>query len=71
MNICSVIGTNIRKLRTTKNLSQEDLAFEAKMDRSYLSEIENGQKNLSVEVLEKLADALGVDIRDLFAGYKK
>lgn len=69
MDICSTIGTNIRKLRNSKSLSQEDLAFEAGIDRSYLSEIENGYKNLSVIMLEQIANALGVKVTELFRGY--
>ena len=62
MDICSVIGTNIRKVRNSKKLSQEELAFKAGIDRSYLSEIENGYKNLSVIMLEQIAIALGVKV---------
>lgn len=69
MDVCSAVGTNIRKLRNSKNLSQEELAFSAEIDRSYLSEIENGQKNLSVAILDQIANALGVKITDLFRGY--
>lgn len=71
MDLCSVIGSNIRKLRTAKGLSQEELAFRAEIDRSYLSEIENGHKNMSVMVLDQIAAALEVDLRELFEGYKR
>ena len=70
MDVCSIIGTNIRKLRNSKKLSQEELAFSAEIDRSYLSEIENGQKNLSVAMLDHIAVALDVRITELFVGYK-
>jgi len=70
MDVCSTIGTNIRKLRNSRKLSQEELAFNAGIDRSYLSEIENGHKNLSVVVLDQIASALGVKIMQLFTGYK-
>ncbi len=70
MEIYSVIGTNIRRLRNSKELSQEELAFRAEIDRSYLSEIENGQKKLSVAILDQIANALKVKITDLFVGYK-
>jgi transcriptional regulator with XRE-family HTH domain len=69
MDLCSVIGTNIRKLRTANGWSQEELAFRAGIDRSYLSEVENGHKNLSVNVLDQIAAALGMDIGEMFAGY--
>jgi len=57
-------------LRNSQKLSQEELAFRADIYRSYLSEIENGYKNLSVVVLEQIANALQVNICDLFVGYK-
>jgi transcriptional regulator with XRE-family HTH domain len=71
MDLCSVIGSNVRKLRTAKKLSQEELAFRAEIDRSYLSEIENGHKNPSVVMLDQIAAALGVDLRELFEGYRR
>lgn len=68
MTICDRVGTNIRKLRNGKKLSQEELAHEAGMDRSYLSEIENGRKNISIMMLEQIADALGVKPTFLLGG---
>lgn len=59
------IGQNIAKLRKYKKLSQEDLAGAAEIDRSFLSEIENGHKNLSVLVLLKIAKALGVKPQEI------
>jgi transcriptional regulator with XRE-family HTH domain len=70
MDIRSVIAANIRKLRTSKKLSQDELAADAGIDRSYISEIENGLKNPSVLVLDKIANALDVKITALFAGYR-
>ncbi len=46
-------------------MSQEELAFEAGIDRSYLSEIENGYKNVGIAVLEQVARALGVPVTEL------
>lgn len=65
MKICALVGNNIRKLRIKRGLSQEELAFNAGMDRSYLSEIENGRKNLSLLMLEQIASALKVKPADL------
>lgn len=62
MNICSTVGTNIRRLRQAKKMSQEELAFQAGIDRSYLSEIENGYKNVGISVLEQIARALEVPL---------
>jgi len=66
MELCKKIGQKIRKARTVKKISQEELAHNAGIDRFYLSEIENGHKNLSVLILEQIADALEMDIKELF-----
>lgn len=71
MDICALIGTNIRKIRNSKKLSQEECAFRAGIDRSYLSEIENGYKNLSVLVLEQIANGLDEEITVFFKGHGK
>ena len=60
MTILKKIGQRIVALRDEQGLTQEDLAGRAEMDRSYLSEIENGHKNLSVVSLCRLAEALDV-----------
>ena len=60
MSSLKKIGQRISHLRKQKGLTQEDLAGLTEMDRSYLSEIENGHKNLSVVVLLKIAKALKV-----------
>lgn len=65
MNICKTVGTNIKKLRQSKKMSQEELAFNAGIDRSYLSEIENGYKNVGIAVLELIATGLDVSVADL------
>ena len=71
MDLCSTLGANIRRLRTARGLSQEELAYRAQIDRSYLSEIENGKKNLGVLVLEAIAAALEVEAVALFKGYRR
>ena len=70
MNVCSIVGSNIKKARNSKKLSQEELAVKAEIDRPNLSLIENGHKNLSVVTLDKIARALNVKIASLFSGYK-
>jgi transcriptional regulator with XRE-family HTH domain len=54
------IGHLIAKLRKQAGLTQEDLAGKAEIDRSYLSEIESGKKNISIKMLKKIAKALDV-----------
>jgi transcriptional regulator with XRE-family HTH domain len=65
MKTLQKIGHNIAQARKDAGFSQEDLAGLAEMDRSYLSEIENGKKNLSVLALLKIAKALGVEVGEL------
>lgn len=60
MNICNTVGNNIRSLRKQSALSQEELAFRAGIDRAYLSQVENGKKNISIMVLAQLATELKV-----------
>lgn len=60
------IGKNIREYRKKLNLSQIELAVEVGIDRAYLSEIENGRTNTSINILYAISDALKIDITDLF-----
>ena len=60
MTTLKSIGTKIAEARKKTGVTQEDLAGMAEIDRSYLSEIENGHKNMSVMSLLKIAAALKV-----------
>ena len=62
MNVLRKFGLNVRLLRIACDLSQEALAFEADIARSYLSEIERGKRNPTVLIIDRLAKALGVPI---------
>lgn len=57
----NTVARNLRRLRTEKGWSQEELAFRAKVDRSYISQLETGIYSASVTMLGKLAKAFGVD----------
>jgi transcriptional regulator with XRE-family HTH domain len=59
------IGVRVRQARRRRGWSQEDLAAEAGLDRSYMSGIERGVRNISVVKLRALAKALGVPTREL------
>jgi len=66
MDIKQKLWDRIRELRKEKWISQEKLWFKTGLHRTYLSAVERGLKNISVENIEKVAIALGVSIRDLF-----
>ena len=59
------VGLNIRKIREDKGLSQEKLAALADLHRTYIGQIERGEKNIGLKNLEKIAKALNVNIKDL------
>lgn len=62
-----LVGSNVRALRIAKGLTQEELAFEADLDLTYVGGIERGKRNPSLLVMARLADALGADLRALIA----
>jgi transcriptional regulator with XRE-family HTH domain len=62
-----VLASNVRKYRKLRSLSQEDLAFEADIDRTYISQIERSIINPSLLILFRVGRALGVTVQDLLA----
>lgn len=69
MDIRALIGQNLRELRQARSLSQEDLAFECGLHRTYISGIERGARNPTATVIEKIAIALRVRPAALFANW--
>ena len=65
MDIRTAFGRNLRDLRLTRRLSQEELAFRAQIDRTYMSSIERGEANPTLVVLGRLAHALRVPLTEL------
>lgn len=63
----ALLAWNLRALRTAKTLSQERLALDAGVDRAWVSELEREQGNTSIDLLDRLAEALDVPIAALFA----
>ncbi len=55
-----LFGQVLRELRTERGLSQEELGFEADYHRTYISQLERGQKNPSLKAIFRLAEALGI-----------
>ena len=65
MDIRETFAKNLRKLRQAKKMSQEELAHRADLDRTYISSLERCVYSPSIEVLDRLAKALGIEITDL------
>ena len=59
-------GKTVRRTRTNLEYSQEDLAFKAGLHRTYIGMIERAEKNITLLNIEKIADALEVNINELF-----
>jgi transcriptional regulator with XRE-family HTH domain len=70
-NPLKVLGQRIREMRKAKNLTQEDLAYESDIDRSYIGGVERGERNLSFDKLCQIAEALGCDVASLTKGLPK
>ena len=63
--ISKTLGQNIKRIRLKKRMSQGDICRAIEMDRSYMSAIESGKKNVTIAVVEKLARALDVSVDEL------
>jgi transcriptional regulator with XRE-family HTH domain len=61
-----LVGRSIRRIRVDQNMSQERLAFDSGVDRSYLGGIERGEENPTVDVLDRIAEILAVELQELF-----
>lgn len=66
MDIVRVFGTNLRKYRNTQNLSQEKFAEKCGLHRTYISDIECFRRSISLENVQKIADALEIETYKLF-----
>jgi len=66
MDIKLKVGLRIREIRVSKNLTQEKLAFFSGVDKTYISEVENGKRNISIVNLEKLLLSLDVSFQEFF-----
>ena len=68
MTINKQLGARIRYLRQQKNMTIEDLALEAEINRNYLCDLERGTRNPTVAILNKIAKALDINLSTLFEG---
>lgn len=66
MDIIRVFGDNLKKYRNTAGLSQEDFADKCGMHRTYISAIECYRRSISLENIQRIADALEIETYKLF-----
>jgi transcriptional regulator with XRE-family HTH domain len=66
MNVRQLVGENVRRIRLSRELSQEAVAERMGIDRAYVSALERGHRNPTIITLWLLAEALGVRLKDLF-----
>ena len=64
-NSAKKLGANMKKIRLERQMSQGDICRKLGVDRSYISNVENGNKNPTLSTIAKLAKALGVSIDEL------
>jgi transcriptional regulator with XRE-family HTH domain len=64
-------AANLRRFRHAKGISQEDLAYEANVNRTYLSKLEKGVSYPGLEIIAKLANALGIEPAELLIRLEK
>ncbi len=60
-----LFGKNMRTIRRLRDISQENLAFEAGVSRAYISDVEKGKRAVSIDVMEKIAFALDISLENL------
>jgi transcriptional regulator with XRE-family HTH domain len=66
MNIKEKFGQKVKLLREQKGISIEHLASISNVDRNYISDIERGKRNVSIEIIEKIITALDTDLASFF-----
>ena len=67
MDIKLLVGKRVRELRNSIGISQEALADLAGLDRTYITSVECGKRNISIVNIEKLANALQVSLKEFFS----
>lgn len=66
MDIRVLVGKRVKEIRNNLGISQEELAYRAELDRTYITSVECGKRNISIVNIEKLATALNVTLKDFF-----
>jgi transcriptional regulator with XRE-family HTH domain len=68
MDMKTKIGLRIKELRTDQNLTQEEVAWKAEVDRTFMNHVENGKRNVSVDTLSKIiCSGLETSFKDFFS----
>ena len=66
MKLQRKFGKVIKDLRLERKISQEKLALDSNIDRTYISDIEKGERNVSLDIISRLANTLQISLSDLF-----
>lgn len=66
MKLRRIVAKNLKRLRRARGLSQEELADRSELNRNYVGMIERSENAATIDVIEKLADALDAEPRELF-----
>ncbi len=66
MDIKLLVGKRVKELRNKLGVSQEELADIANLDRTYITSVESGKRNISIANIEKLSKALNISLHDFF-----
>ena len=66
-----MLGDELRKAREKAKMTQEELAFEAEIDRTYVSQLEHDKKSPTLDVLFRICDALGIKASELIVRVEK
>jgi transcriptional regulator with XRE-family HTH domain len=69
VKIKTLIGSRIRQLRNAKGISQEELGHLADLDRTYITSVENGKRNISIVNIEKICKALDIPLNKFFSSF--
>ncbi|RZN10853.1 transcriptional regulator [Bradyrhizobium genosp. SA-3] len=67
MNARALVAWNVRRIRVERGIPQEQLAYDAGIDRSYMGRIEQKKENPTIDLLDRIAATLGIHLSELFA----
>ncbi|RXH38646.1 XRE family transcriptional regulator [Bradyrhizobium nanningense] len=66
MNARALVAWNVRRIRVERGIPQDQLAYDAGIDRSYMGRIEQKKENPTIDLLERIAATLGIHVSELF-----